>query len=196
MHLQAAVLLARRARGRRRDFYRCAALQIAAITKPWSRNRLTCARPAGPSTRLAASGRRLLGTHALVGSSWPCTSSNRRCVGLPPPRHTDLRAEGHDHANLRGVWCDRPDRAADLDARWPTASPLRPLRRRARPSCQCRVLRWRRTHEDLDRRIQDHRTRGAGLIEQHQGTRRGTKARRRRQASRQPCVRAQPIRRR
>ena len=167
MQWQAAVLLARRARGRRRDFYRCAALQIAShhqavVLEPLDLRAASRAVDEASGqwagfTRHARAGRVVVALHEFEQAlRWACLRhdtpvfelkglTTRTCAvcgafGLTvPPTST---REGR-----REVRCGHCGAQHD---------------RQANAACCA----WRRTQEDLDLRIQDHRSRGAGLIEQ------------------------------
>lgn len=167
MQWQAAVLLARRARGRRRDFYRCAALQIAShhravVLEPLDLRAASKAVDEASGqwagfSRHARAGRVTVALHEFEQAlRWACIRhdtpvfelkgmTTRTCavcgaLGLTEP--PGLARDGR-----RQVLCSHCGAQHD---------------RQANAACCA----WRKTHEDLDLRIRDHRSRGAGLIEQ------------------------------
>jgi hypothetical protein len=168
MQWQAAVLLARRARGRRRDFYRCIALQIAShhravVLEPLDLRAASKAVDEASGqwsgfSRHARAGRVTVALHEFEQAlRWACVRhdtpvfelkgmTTRTCavcgaLGLTEPPPTPAR-EGR-----RQVLCGHCGAQHDRQAN--------------AASCA-----WRKTQEDLDLRFQDHRRRGAGLIEQ------------------------------
>jgi len=127
MHWQAAVLLARRARGR-----------------PWAPPRLLSLHGIADCPRSQGGGHGAFGPargqqgrrrgQRTVGSFFSARTRRSGCggvarvrartsVGLCAARHAGLRAEGHDDTNLRHLRRHRPGRGAGC----PTASAVRPL---------------------------------------------------------------------
>jgi hypothetical protein len=166
-HWQAAVLLARRARGRRRDFYRCAALRIARqhqamVLEPLDLRAASKAVDEASGqwagfSRHARAGRVVVALHEFEQAlRWACVRhdtlvfelkgmTTRTCavcgaLGLTVAPNS---ARGGQRQVLCSHCCAQHDRQANA-------------------ACCA----WRKTQEDLDLHIQDHRSRCAGLIEQ------------------------------
>lgn len=163
MHWQAAVLLARRARGRRRDFYRCTALQIArdhgaVVMEPLNLRAASKAVDEASGqwaafSRHARAGRVVVALHEFEQAiRWACArhdrpvfelkgTTTRTCavcgaIGLTTPRTA--------RQQVLCVHC-----GAEHD-------------RHANAACCA----WRWTHEGLDSRVQGHRSQAAGRVEQ------------------------------
>lgn len=167
MQWQAAVLLARRARGRRRDFYRCTALQIA------GRHRAVVLEPldlrAASQAVDDASGQWSgFSRHARAGRVTVALHEFEQALRWACVRHDTPVFE------LKGMTTRTCAVCGALGLTVPPA-PAREGRRQVRCShcgaqhdrqANAACVAWRRTHEDLDLRIRDHRRRCAGLIEQ------------------------------
>ena len=163
MHWQAAVLLARRARGRRRHFYRCAALQIArdhgaVVMEPLD---LRAASKAidessgqwGAFSRRARAGRVVVALHEFEQAiRWACARHDTPVFELKGMTAQTCSACGTvGLATAKGatqrVHCVHC--GADHD-------------RHANAACCA----WRWAHESLDDRLRDYRIRSAAQVEQ------------------------------
>lgn len=167
MHWQAAVLLARRARGRRRDFYRCTALRIACqhravVMEPLDLRAASKAVDEASGqwaafSRHARAGRVVVALHEFEQAlRWACVRhdtpvfelkgmTTRTCAACGALGLTVPPTSARD--GPRQVLCSHCGAQHD---------------RQANAACCA----WNKTQEDLDFRIQVHRSRCAGLIEQ------------------------------
>lgn len=170
MHGQAAVSLARRARGRRRGFYRCTALRIArqhraVVLEPLDLRAASKAvdEASGQMGRVLEARARRSGRRGLARVRTGAAALRWACV-----RHDTPVFE------LKGMTTRTCAMCGALGLTVPPTSAREGPRqvlcrhsgaqhdRQANAACCA----WRKTQEDLDLRIQVHRSRCAGLIEQ------------------------------
>lgn len=165
MRWQAAVLSARRARGRRRDFYRCKALEIArdheaVVLEPLDLRAASQAVDEASGqwaafSRHARAGRAVAALHEFEQAlRWACA----RC-DTPVFELTGMTAQTCAVCGTAGM-------TVPVGAQWQVRCGHCGAQQDRHANAACCAWRW--THQDLDLRIRDHRSKVAGSIEQTQ----------------------------
>jgi hypothetical protein len=163
MHWQAAVLLARRARGRRRDFYRYTALQIARDHRAVVMEPLDL-RAASKAVDEASGQWAAFSRHARAGRVVVALHEFEHALRWACARHDTPVFELKGMTTRTCATCGAIGLAAAQDARQQVLCVHCGAEHDRHANAACCAWRW--THEGLDGRVQVHRNQAAGLIEQ------------------------------
>lgn len=163
MHWQAAVLLARRARGRRRDFYRCTALQIARDHKAVVMEPLDL-RAASKAVDEASGQWTAFSRHARAGRVVVALHEFEHALRWACARHETPVFELKGMTTRTCATCGTIGLAAVQDARQQVLCLHCGAEHDRHANAACCAWRW--THDGLEARVHAHRIQTAGLIEQ------------------------------
>lgn len=163
MHWQAAVLLARRARGRRRDFYRCAALQIArdhaaVVLEPLD------LRAASKAVDEASGQWAAFSRHARAGRVMVALHEFEQAIRWACARHDTPVFELKGMTTRTCAACGAIGLAMAQEARQQVLCVHCGAQHERHANAACCAWRW--VHEGLEGRVQTHRIQAAGQIEQ------------------------------
>lgn len=163
MHWQTAVLLARRARGRRRDFYRCWALQIARDHQAVVMEPLDL-RAASKAVDEASGQWAAFSRHARAGRVVVALYEFEQALRWACARHDTPVFELKGMTTRTCAACGTIGLAAAQDARQQVLCVHCGAEHDRHANAACCAWRW--AHEGLEARVKAHRNQAAGLIEQ------------------------------
>jgi len=163
MHWQAAVLLARHARGRRRDFYRCAALQIARDHAAVALEPLDL-RAASKAVDESSGKWGAFSRHARAGRVVVALHEFEQAIRWACARHDTPVFELKGMTTRTCAACGALGLAAVQDARQQVLCVHCGARHERHANAACCAWRWVR--EGLDDRVRTHRTQAEGKVEQ------------------------------
>lgn len=163
MRWQAAVLTARRARGRRRDFYRCKALEVvrahgAVVMEPLD------LRAASKAVDEASGQWAAFSRHARAGRTVAALHEFEQALRWACARHDTPVFELKGMTAQTCAVCGTAGLTVPQDARWQVRCGHCGARHDRHANAACCAWRW--THQDLEPRLLDYRRKVAGSIEQ------------------------------